>query len=226
VDAERAALITWAFERYATGRYSPQQMATELQRRGLTTRPSPSRPARPLHRRLVSFMLRDPYYCGSIRYKGKLYTGRHQPLVSDEVFEVIQQVLATQAGEGTRDVVHLHYLRGKVFCGECRTAGRPGRMVYSRNRGRGGTYEYLVCAARQRRLCTAPTVRVDLVEARLAAIMATERMPLEAKARTQKLICNLETVWATAPDAVRRDLLTTFFKDIVIYTSVPSESAS
>lgn len=226
VDAERAAHITWAYEQYASGQYSPKQMTTALQRRGLTTRPSPSRPAHPLHRRLVSLMLRDPYYRGIIQYKGKLYTGRHQPLISEGVFEAVQQVLATQAGEGTRDVVHLHYLRGKIFCGECRKAGRPGRMVFSRNRGRGGTYDYLVCAAHQRRLCTAPTVRVDLVEARLAALMAAERLPLGTKVRLPEPINNLGALWTTAPNAMKRDLLAAFFKDIVIYTSVSSRSAS
>jgi site-specific DNA recombinase len=38
-------------------------------------------------------MARDPFYAGHVRYGGKEYPGRHQPLVSVEEFNALQQVI-------------------------------------------------------------------------------------------------------------------------------------
>src|SRR5690606_1075771 len=51
VDPERAPLIAWAFERYATGEVSVAELLHELTARGLSTVPSPKRPSKPLGRR-------------------------------------------------------------------------------------------------------------------------------------------------------------------------------
>ncbi len=48
VDPERAPLIRFAFERYATGETSVAALLRELTARGLLTVPSPKRPSKPL----------------------------------------------------------------------------------------------------------------------------------------------------------------------------------
>lgn len=82
--------------------------------------------------------------------------------------------------DGTRDIVHFHYLKGLLFCGECRDAGRTSRLLYSKNTGRGGTYEYLICAAHQRWLCSMPNIRVDQIESAIVPVAANERLTAEA----------------------------------------------
>jgi len=47
VDPERAPLVAWAFEAYATGNRSLSDLADELAARGLTSLPTPKRPAKP-----------------------------------------------------------------------------------------------------------------------------------------------------------------------------------
>lgn len=231
IDPARAPLVTLAFELYATGRYSTLDIAEILEARGLTTRASPTRPAHTVDRRLIAQLLRDPYYRGIIRYKGEDYAGRHEPLVSRELFDQVQRVFGLQRGQDTRDVIHHHYLRGLVFCGDCRREGRPGRMVYSRNRGRGGTYEYLVCAAHQHRLCGMQNVRLYAVEASLAAIMKTQRLPAGEEAKLAEIFApNLthrpNRHWMDAPDSARRALMTAFLEDVAIYSSTDSRPAS
>jgi len=48
IDPTRAPLVQWAFETYANGNWSLRQLATELEIRGLTQRPTAERPTRPL----------------------------------------------------------------------------------------------------------------------------------------------------------------------------------
>lgn len=179
VDYERAPLVAWAFEQYATGRYSISQLKDLLDERGFTTRPSPSRPAQQISRSRLALMLRNPYYTGVMRYKGKLYVGRHEALVSKETFLEVQEVLDHRNRKGDRDIVHFHYLKGLVYCGECLDAGRTSRMVYSQNAGNGGTYEYLVCAARQHKQCTTPWLRVEQIEGEVTTAVNGERLSAE-----------------------------------------------
>jgi hypothetical protein len=60
----------------------------------------------------------------------------------------VQAILAAHKLAGERDHKHSHYLKGSLHCGNC---GR--RLTYSRNKGRGGTYEYFICSANQRHEC-------------------------------------------------------------------------
>ena len=176
VDPERAPLITWAFEQYATGRYSIARLQRLLETQGLQTRPSPSNSSKTVSTSRLATILRDPYYTGVNRYKGKLYVGRHEALVSKETYLKVQAVLDWRKRDGTRDIVHSHYLKGLLFCGECRDAGRTSRLLYSQNTGRGGTYEYLICAAHQRQLCSMVNVRVEQIEAAIVPKVAEERL--------------------------------------------------
>ncbi len=178
VDPARAELISWGFEQYATGQYSISQLRELLEEQGLTTRASPSRPERPLSNSRLAQILRDPYYTGVIRYKGKLYGGRHDPIVSKETFVRVQEVLNQRNRTGDRDIIHLHYMKGILICGECRDEGRRTRLLYSQNSGNGGTYEYFICAAKQRRLCTTPAIRIEAIEAELESVIDAERMSL------------------------------------------------
>ena len=169
-----------------------------MEEQGLTTRASASRPERPVSNSRLVGILRDTYYTGIIRYKGKLFVGRHDAVISKESFLKVQEILDQRNRQGDRDIVHFHYLKGMLYCGECREAGRRSRLLYSQNTGNGGTYEYLICTAKQRRLCSMPGIRVDQIEEHIARAVAAERF-------TAAVIEDMKSLIA---DAVN-DLLTT-----------------
>src|SRR5437764_989178 len=57
---------------------------------------------------------------------------------------------------------------------------RSRRLVYSQNAGNGGTYEYLVCTARQHKQCSMPWLRVEQIEAAVLPVVAQEQMTPES----------------------------------------------
>jgi site-specific DNA recombinase len=61
-------------------------------------------------------ILRDRYYLGYVTYKDQEYPGRHEPLVSVELFDQVQEMLTARGGTGTRERIHHHYLKGTVWC--------------------------------------------------------------------------------------------------------------
>ncbi|WP_373889779.1 recombinase family protein [Microbacterium sp. ASV81] len=177
VDPVRAPLIIWAFEQYATGEYSVAQLAAALEDQGLLTRASRKFRPKPLSANALGVILGDPYYTGVIRYKGKLYPGRHQPLISKELYLKVKEILASRHRKGDRDRVHFHYLKGLVYCETCRAQGRESRLVYSQSTGNGGTYEYFTCSAKLRGECPMPGIRAEELEDAVMRSIRTERIP-------------------------------------------------
>src|SRR5690606_30901963 len=99
VDPERAPLITWAFEHYATGETSVTGLLRELTARGLLTAPTPTRPSAPLGKNTPYQLLTHRYYAGVIRYTGALPPGAHAPIVEPELFDKVQSLLRARTAK-------------------------------------------------------------------------------------------------------------------------------
>jgi site-specific DNA recombinase len=165
IDPERGPLVRWAFEAYATGDWTLPLLREELTDRGLTTRPGPHTPARPISRSALHGVLRNPYYTGVVVHRGVQYPGKHEPLINKELFALVEAALTAHNHAGERQYVHNHYLKGSVFCGSC---GSRLAVEYSRSRN-GNIYDYFYCLGRQRnpRSCNWRAVRVQTVEQRI-----------------------------------------------------------
>lgn len=165
LDEERAPLIRMAWELYATGEYTIDRLYATMADQGLTTRASRRSPAQPLAASQLHRMLQDPYYLGLVVYKGDTFEGRHPAIVSQELFDKVQEVMEARSARGQRDRVHHHYLKGMLFCDRCHQAGRTSRMIYTQAKGRrGDCHEYYFCRARQDKLCDLPYLPVHIVE--------------------------------------------------------------
>jgi DNA invertase Pin-like site-specific DNA recombinase len=166
LDPERAPLVKLAFELYATGDYSQEELADELYDRGLRTRPTGRHPAKKISIHKLSDMLRDRYYLGYVDYKGEEIRGRHEPLIEDEeLFDQVQEIIESRATAKERRRVHHHYLKGSVFCGYCRRAGRTQRLAIQRSVNRHGSeYLYFFCRHMREGLCPGPHVHAYQVE--------------------------------------------------------------
>jgi site-specific DNA recombinase len=133
-DPVRGPLVTWAFERYASGFVSIEQLARELHERGLRLKSGKQLSVSALHH-----VLSNPIYAGRIREKGAIYPGAHEPLVSPLTFDGVQQVLSGKRN-GTKSP-RVFALRGVMYCAECGcliTAGlQKGHVYYRCTHGRG-----------------------------------------------------------------------------------------
>lgn len=165
VDPERAPLVRWAFDAYASGNYSLGQLTEELEGRGLTTRPTPKFPAKPLVVRHLNNLLRNPFYVGMVTWQGAQHPGTHEPLVSIKTFANVQAILDSRNQASERMRARPHYLKGMIFCGRC-----GERLSFSRSRGNGGEYDYFYCRGRHsgRKECDLPFMPVEQVEEAVA----------------------------------------------------------
>ena len=180
VDPERGPLVTEGFELFATGRYTARQVLNRLTAAGLTNRPTRHRAAAPISLATLYDILSDRYYLGYITYNGEEYPGRHTPLVTPEVFERTQRVLALRGGGGTRQRRHHHWLKGLLWCARC---GR--RIIITPGKGNGGTYFYFLCRGRQDRLCDQPYLKTHDVETAVEQHYTTVRLTDDFRARVK-----------------------------------------
>jgi hypothetical protein len=128
VDLERAPFVRLAFELAVTGDYTMQRLADTLSERGLRMRSQANRPAGPISAKYLTRVLRDRYYVGYVVYKGEEFQGRHEPLVTPELFGRVQAVLDGRlAKTGERQRTHHHYLRARC--------GAAGAMTTAASRG-------------------------------------------------------------------------------------------
>ncbi len=99
-DSERAPLVRELFERYSTGQESDRTMAAWLNAKGART----SR-ERAFGKDTVRDMLLNAAYCGYVtgmRSKDRSIKGLHEPLVSEELFDRVQQMRTWRARVSNR----------------------------------------------------------------------------------------------------------------------------
>jgi hypothetical protein len=65
-------------------------------------------------------ILTDRYYLGYVKHNGIEHPGRHEALITEDLFDKVQKVLAANGHSGIRRRVHQHHLKGLLWCGRCR----------------------------------------------------------------------------------------------------------
>jgi len=157
-DPELAPLITRIFEWYATGQYALRDVMRMARAAGLRfPRSRACVTSTTIHR-----ILRNRIYTGDFDWNGKTYRGIHQPLVSRELWECVQQVLAQRnASKGRRSKRDFAFSR-LIKCGHCGCS-----LVGEIKQGR---YVYYHCTGYKGK-CPERYVREEVLEERFATLL-------------------------------------------------------
>lgn len=183
-DMERAALVTWCFDEFATGEWTLRSLRNAANAKGLTYPETRKQPERPISTNGLNGMLRNRFYTGTLIYKGVEYPGEHEPLIDLPTFERVQQVLDNNNRVGTNKTwKHAHHLKGLLRCKRC-----GAKLCFTAANGNGGTYEYFYCGGRQRRNgCDLPHLHNDAVEAQIVQQHYDNRLPEERATELEAL---------------------------------------
>ena len=203
VDPERGPLIAWAFQAYASGLWTGLQLREELNRRGLTTLPTPKYPSTMVAKSYLYKLLANPYYKGDVVYQGKVYKGTHTPLVTPEVFLQVQAMLETHRHADIHAQTHDHYLKGSLWCGHCRS-----RLILTHARSSSGNvYPYFICSGRQSKTtdCHMQSIPVPKLEELVANHYATLTIPADDRAAIRaNVIDGYDKMMATSTKDLER----------------------
>lgn len=165
IDPERAPFVKLAFELYAAGKMTFQDIADELTDRGLLTRATARFPAGPVSDSKIEKLLRDRYYLGEVSYRGEYFEGRHDALIESKLFDRVQELLETRGYANERRRKHDHYLKGTIWCGRCYLEAETNRrMILMHVNKQSATYSYFFCRGTQDHTCDTPYSNIDRVE--------------------------------------------------------------
>ncbi len=186
LDPGRALLVKWAFETYASGEWTIRTLLDEVTAKGLLSRPTAKRPARPITVSAFHNMLRNVYYVGVIEYRGVASPGKHEPLVDRAVFDQVQRILEAQNLAGEKRRVHHHYLKGSIWCGCCESR----LIVCNAKSETGRLYPYFICIGRQRDAtsCTQRALRIEHVEQAIEDYYSTVELSHDLRLQTEQTI--------------------------------------
>ena len=122
-DPERAPYVARMYDWYATGRYSLDDIHRRCIQDGFTAGP---RFTRPPARSEIETILKNPFYTGRFRWRGQLHPGKHNAIVSQELWDRVQSVFSSRGRSFA--------FGGLITCGVCGCAVtaviKKGRYVY------------------------------------------------------------------------------------------------
>jgi len=113
-DEQIAPFIIKIFEWYATGDYSLSEVAKKAKENGLRYRSG-----RKVAKGYIHKALRNRVYMGEFEWDGEIYSGNYQPLVSQELWQRVQNVLDGRFSKRSRKRKHGFAYSGLIRCGHC-----------------------------------------------------------------------------------------------------------
>lgn len=106
-------LMRKLFDLALTGNYSIERLIDEAENLGIRS----SKSGKPICKSWMHRLLRDPFYTGKFIYCGRLYQGNHPALLSDEEFNLLQDIVEGRSKGKSQK--HDSALNGMIVCGEC-----------------------------------------------------------------------------------------------------------
>jgi site-specific DNA recombinase len=123
-DPKTAPLVKRALKGYLEDGNTIETVYESLERMGVL-----SKNGRRLSRSYVEKMLKNPYYMGIILFNGQEYPGAHKPLITEDLYNAIQDKLHRKRPPNT--VKHDTLLKGMMTCELCSKA-----ICWQRQKGR------------------------------------------------------------------------------------------
>jgi site-specific DNA recombinase len=166
VDPDRADHVRWMYRAYASGEWTMTQIKERLESNGVTSLPRPKRPARPIAISHIETILSSRYYLGEVKFEGAWHPGRHEPLISADLWDSVREVREGRVRTREKPQQHPHYLKGTVHCGHC---GEQLGVEIVQN-AQGTKYPYFYCLGRKKRrtVCDFRAIAISSVESLVA----------------------------------------------------------
>ena len=164
VDPERAPIVRRMFEEYAAGSHSVSSLHEKTKDWGLRYRGS----GQYCSRSNVERILKNPIYAGHFRWNGELIKGIHEPIISFDLYEQVQQLL--RQGHKPKALTRFFAFKGLLTCGYC------GCSITAEQKK--GKYVYYRCTGFKGK-CGQSYFREEVIDGMFSEIVRSIQMPAE-----------------------------------------------
>jgi hypothetical protein len=179
IVAKEAKLVRLMFELYLSKNLGVVNIANYLNDKRIKTKQGKKWKFTVVHK-----ILTNPTYIGCIVRGGERVTGAHKPIIKEEVFNRIKEILPTRKAK-TRSFVSPNLFTGFIFCG----CGAPMHMMYPGLPNK-AKYKYYACSRRVTyKDCKTAYIRADILE---NSVIEQLKNIAEDRPRLQTIINNLK----------------------------------
>ena len=206
VDPAEAAAVKLAFESYATGNYSFQEVADRLNQNGFRTRTG-----RRFSKDTIDDMLQNRFYLGKIVYgpagkheQPEIFDGQHPAIITDDVFNAVVAARKRRRGHirSYQNKMETYLLNAISACSVCGRSLRAQKTKTGRYyREMSGARGFVDCPNAQK------GVNAQTVEAQIEAIMRHMTLPEDWKDELDELLAQKETADFAVLDNCRARLM-------------------
>lgn len=174
IHQKNAKLVKKIFELYATGNVRLENLAVILEKAGVFSKNNNR-----VHASRISNILSNPIYYGHFRHAGEIYEGKHETIISKELFDKANNVLRGRGRTPDKKTDPRPFCR-LMSCGSC-GMGITGEIKIKRQKnGTKHLYTYYHCSKKSKvQKCFEPCIRGEELERQLSAKMSEYIMPKE-----------------------------------------------
>ena len=178
IDPVRGPLVKQAFMLYATGRFSHETLADKMFQLGLVTKSG-----KRLTATRWSAILNNPFYSGSILIKktGTLYPGAHEPIVSQDTFQRVKDIMSAKFHSGPQK--HDFLFRRLFKCDSCQYT-----LIPERHKG----HVYYRCQTKD---CPMTSVREEAISRKVKECLQRLRLSDQEKEYFSSKLGELKAHW-------------------------------
>ena len=114
-DPAISSEIRTMFEWYATGNYSLLELSRKIFADGFSLcKNGKKTPKSVVHR-----IFNNPVYYGDFVWAGKIFKGKHEPIITKELYERVQRIMDEKGNRRTRVQKYKWAFHGLLTCGHC-----------------------------------------------------------------------------------------------------------
>ena len=189
VHRKNSKLVQKMFEQYATGKVILDDLAANLEKDGVLSRGN-----RRIHISRLSFILQNPFYYGHFRYCGEIHEGKHEPLITKELWDRANAVLQGRGRPPDIKNDPSPYC-GLLRCGECGMSITAETKEKHQKNGNIHFYTYYRCTRKSKvTKCTEAPIRSELLNSQLSAHLREYAMPEEWAAKLSVMLDTEEKI--------------------------------
>ena len=173
VDKKRSIIIREAFELYAQGNSCLEDIANFLTQSGIVSRYGES-----LKKDRVTYILSNPFYYGHFKYAKEVYVGKHQPIITKNLFDQVQIVLKHRGRPRCGTNFAPQPLCGLIQCEYCGMMVTGENKIKKQKNGREHHYVYYHCSKRSTVMnCPEPCIREEALDEQLSSLIQKYSLP-------------------------------------------------
>ena len=174
IHHKNAKLVKKIFELYATGNVRLEDLAKVLENGNVKSKNNNR-----VHISRISHIINNPIYYGHFRHAGEIYEGKHEPIISKELFDKANNVLRGRGRTPDKKTDPRPFC-GLLSCGSCGMGITGENRIKTQKNGNKHFYTYYHCSKKSKiQKCSESCIRGEELERQLSAKLNEYIMPKE-----------------------------------------------